>query len=82
MTIAVGDKIPDVKLHHMTDNGPSEITTSEIFDGKKVLLFALARCLYAHLLQFSSSRICRKSRRNQGRKESTQSHVFPSMMYS
>ena len=41
MTIAVGDKIPDVKLHHMTDNGPSEITTSEIFDGKKVLLFAL-----------------------------------------
>lgn len=41
MTIAVGDKIPQVKLHHMTDDGPAEITTSEIFDGKKVLLFAV-----------------------------------------
>ena len=41
MTIAVGDKIPDIKLHHMTDSGPAEITTSELFDGKKVLLFAV-----------------------------------------
>lgn len=41
MTIAVGDKIPEVTLHHMTDDGPAKISTSEIFDGKKVLLFAL-----------------------------------------
>ncbi len=54
MTIAVGDKIPDVKLHHMTDSGPTEISTSEIFDGKKVVLFALPgaytpTCSKAHL---------------------------------
>ena len=41
MTIAVGDRIPDVVLHHMTDKGPAEISTSEIFGGKKVILFAL-----------------------------------------
>ena len=41
MTIAIGDKIPEVTLHHMTDDGPAKISTSEIFDGKKVLLFAL-----------------------------------------
>ena len=41
MTIAVGDRIPDVVLHHMTDKGPAEISTSEIFSGKKVILFAL-----------------------------------------
>ncbi len=41
MTIAVGDRIPDVVLHHMTDKGPAEISTAEIFGGKKVILFAL-----------------------------------------
>jgi peroxiredoxin (alkyl hydroperoxide reductase subunit C) len=41
MAIKVGDKIPSVKLHHMTQNGPAEISTDEIFAGKKVVLFAL-----------------------------------------
>ncbi len=54
MTIAVGDRIPDVALHHMTDDGPAEISTSEIFDGKKVLMFAVPgaytpTCSKAHL---------------------------------
>ncbi len=39
--IKVGDKIPSVKLRHMTSDGPKEITTDEIFKGKKVVLFAL-----------------------------------------
>jgi glutaredoxin/glutathione-dependent peroxiredoxin len=41
MTIKVGDKIPSVKLRHMTAEGPKEITTDEIFKGKKVVLFAV-----------------------------------------
>ncbi|MDX1421929.1 MAG: peroxiredoxin [Kiloniellales bacterium] len=41
MAIKVGDKIPSVKLHHMTQSGPAEISTDEIFAGKKVVLFAL-----------------------------------------
>ncbi len=54
MTISVGDKIPDVVLQHMTADGPKDISTSEIFDGKKVVLFALPgaftpTCSAAHL---------------------------------
>jgi len=41
MTIQVGERIPSGTLHHMTENGPQAITTGEIFDGKKVVLFAL-----------------------------------------
>ncbi len=41
MTIQVGERIPDGTLHHMTENGPEAITTGKIFDGKKVVLFAL-----------------------------------------
>src|SRR5262244_2715108 len=39
--IKVGDRIPSVKLKHMTAEGPKDITTDEIFKGKKVVLFAL-----------------------------------------
>jgi len=41
MTIQVGEKIPDAKLTHMTAEGPRPITTSELFAGKKVVLFAV-----------------------------------------
>ncbi|MBI3711338.1 MAG: peroxiredoxin [Proteobacteria bacterium] len=41
MTIKVGDKVPSVKLRHMTKDGVKDITTDEIFKGKKVVLFAL-----------------------------------------
>lgn len=41
MTIKVGDKVPSVKLRYMTAEGPREITTDEIFKGKKVVLFAV-----------------------------------------
>src|ERR1700689_896643 len=41
MTIKVGDKIPASKLRHMTAEGPKEISTDEIFKGKKVVLFAV-----------------------------------------
>jgi len=41
MTISVGDKIPAVTLARMGENGPENISTDEIFNGKKVILFAL-----------------------------------------
>jgi len=39
--IKVGDRIPSVKLKHMTAEGVKDITTDEVFKGKKVVLFAL-----------------------------------------
>jgi len=41
MAIKVGDKIPSVTLKTMTKDGMSEISTDELFGGKKVVLFAL-----------------------------------------
>ena len=41
MTIQVGDTIPQTMLMHMTEGGPKPISTDEIFNGKKVVLFAL-----------------------------------------
>jgi peroxiredoxin len=41
MTIQVGDKIPACTLKVMGDKGPKAITTAELFDGKKVVMFAV-----------------------------------------
>lgn len=41
MTISVGDRLPDAKFTVMTGSGPAPKTTSEIFGGKKVALFAV-----------------------------------------
>ncbi|HEY3918769.1 MAG TPA: peroxiredoxin [Stellaceae bacterium] len=41
MAIAVGEKIPSAKLKTMTAEGPKDISTDEIFNGKKVVLFAV-----------------------------------------
>ncbi len=41
MTIKVGDKIPSMNLQQMTSSGPADISTDELFGGKKVVLFAL-----------------------------------------
>ena len=41
MAIQVGDKIPSASLRRMTPEGPKEVTTDEIFKGKKVALFAV-----------------------------------------
>lgn len=39
--IKTGDTIPSMKLTAATPEGPREITTDEIFQGKKVVLFAV-----------------------------------------
>ena len=41
MTIKVGDRIPNVTLYHMTENGPAPISTNDVFKGRKVVIFAL-----------------------------------------
>lgn len=41
MSIQTGDRIPEVTLTTMTDSGPSPISTTELFGGKKVVLFSV-----------------------------------------
>jgi len=41
MTIQVGDKLPEGTLMTMSGEGPQPISTSDIFSGKKVVLFAV-----------------------------------------
>jgi glutaredoxin/glutathione-dependent peroxiredoxin len=57
MAIKVGDRIPSAKLRHMTAEGPKEISTDDIFKGKKVVLFAVPgaftpTCSVKHLPSF------------------------------
>ncbi len=40
-TIKVGDALPSMKLMTATREGPKEMSTDELFDGKKVVLFAV-----------------------------------------
>jgi peroxiredoxin len=41
MTIAKGDRLPDVTLVKATENGPEKVQTAEYFKGKKVALFSV-----------------------------------------
>ena len=41
MSIKVGDRLPSVTLTTMTDKGPKPLTTTELCEGKKVVLFAV-----------------------------------------
>lgn len=57
MAISEGDRIPEATLKVMGEQGPTDITTSDIFGGKKVVLFAVPgaytpTCSMAHLPGF------------------------------
>jgi len=57
MTIAVGDRLPDVPLAIATPEGPQPTTSGEYFKGKKVALFAVPgaftpTCSARHLPSF------------------------------
>ncbi len=41
MAIKVGDKLPEAKFRVMTEEGPQEKSTDDVFRGKKVALFAV-----------------------------------------
>jgi peroxiredoxin len=57
MTIKVGDRMPSGTLMRMTKDGPTAISSDEIFNGKRVVLFAVPgaftpTCSAAHLPGF------------------------------
>lgn len=57
MTISIGSTIPDVTVHRMGSDGPEAVSTRELFDGRKVALFAVPgaftpTCSKAHLPGF------------------------------
>ena len=41
MTISVGAELPNATFHMMGEDGPTTSTTSDVFAGKKVVLFAV-----------------------------------------
>ena len=41
MTIAIGDRLPDVKFNHVGPDGPAQLSTDDIFKGKKVVVFGV-----------------------------------------
>ena len=41
MTIKVGERVPAATLKQMTKDGPANITTDQLFKGKKVVLFSV-----------------------------------------
>ena len=43
MTIKAGEKMPSGTLKRMTKEGPKDLSTEELFKGKKVVLFSRAR---------------------------------------
>ena len=57
MAINEGDRIPEATLKIMGEKGPEDITTGELFKGRKVVLFAVPgaftpTCSEAHLPGF------------------------------
>ena len=57
MAISEGERIPEATLKYMSEQGPADITTADIFGGKKVVLFAVPgaytpTCSMAHLPGF------------------------------
>jgi glutaredoxin/glutathione-dependent peroxiredoxin len=63
MTIKVGDRMPEGKFKTMTENGPRDLSSSDLFNGKKVVLFSVpgaftptcdAKHLPGYLTQFDA----------------------------
>jgi peroxiredoxin len=57
MSIKVGDKLPDATFRVLSADGPKPLSTSEVFAGKKVALFAVPgaftpTCSQKHLPSF------------------------------
>lgn len=57
MAIQVGDRLPDVELQVMGENGPEKVSTGQLCVGQKVVIFAVPgaftpTCSAAHLPGF------------------------------
>ncbi len=60
MAIQIGDRIPDSTLMTMVTGKPASLTTAELFDAKKVVLFSIPgaftpTCSVTHLPGFVDS---------------------------
>ena len=60
-TIRVGETVPSMKLMTATQEGPKEVSTDELFKGKKVILFGVPgaftpTCSAKHLPGFTAHR--------------------------
>lgn len=67
MTISVGDKMPEATFNVMTAEGPGQMTSAELFDGRKVVIFAVPgaftpTCHMKHLPGFISNADALKAR--------------------
>ncbi|MEX3007956.1 peroxiredoxin [Hoeflea sp. TYP-13] len=61
MTISVGDKLPELTLKESTSDGMNEVSTADVFGGKKIVLFAVPgaftpTCHLNHLPGYLQSR--------------------------
>ncbi|MFK7964102.1 MAG: peroxiredoxin [Burkholderiaceae bacterium] len=57
MTLSIGDKVPNIELVQMTENGPTPLSRDELFGGKTIVLFAVPgaftpTCSAQHLPSF------------------------------
>jgi len=41
MSVKIGDRMPEGKFKTMSEAGPKDLTTAELFSGKKVVLFSV-----------------------------------------
>jgi glutaredoxin/glutathione-dependent peroxiredoxin len=67
MTIKIGDKVPSVTLRQLTPDGVKDVTTDELFAGKKVALFAVPgaftrTCSQRHLPSYVGNAAALKSK--------------------
>lgn len=61
MTISIGDRLPQATFKETTSDGLEEVTTADVFGGKKVVLFAVPgaftpTCSMNHLPGFLDNR--------------------------
>lgn len=61
MTISTGDKLPEVTVIRVTENGPEEVALADLTAGRKVVIFAVpgaftATCHSAHMPSFIRTR--------------------------
>jgi len=57
MALKIGDELPDATFMHLTDDGPAQLASSDVFAGRKVVLFAVPgaytpTCHHKHLPGF------------------------------
>jgi peroxiredoxin len=67
MAIKIGDKLPEATFGVMTKDGPARKTTSELFGGKRVALFAVPgaftpTCSAKHLPGFTANAAALKAK--------------------